>query len=66
MILRRTSKLFTNMFIQDLKRIIKGFVTFDTSGLPKRTSIIKIHGRKSPSRVVILTDVTCGSSGDSL
>ncbi|HDR5712239.1 TPA: peptidase, partial [Bacillus anthracis] len=24
-----------------------------------------IHGRKSPSRVVILTDVTCGSSGDS-
>ncbi|MDQ7236284.1 S41 family peptidase, partial [Bacillus pacificus] len=60
------SKLFTNMFIQDLKKNYKtGFVTFDTSGLPKELQSLKIHGRKSPSRVVILTDVTCGSSGDS-
>lgn len=60
------SKLFTNMFIQDLKKNYKkGFVTFDTSGLPKELQSLKIHGRKSPSKVVILTDVTCGSSGDS-
>ncbi|KOS28331.1 peptidase [Bacillus anthracis] len=60
------SKLFTNMFMQDLKKNYKkGFVTFDTSGLPKELQSLKIHGRKSPSRVVILTDVTCGSSGDS-
>lgn len=60
------SKLFTNMFIQDLKKNYKkGFVTFDTSGLPKELQSLKIYGRKSPSRVVILTDVTCGSSGDS-
>ncbi|TXR99028.1 peptidase [Bacillus sp. SH7-1] len=60
------SKLFTNMFIQDLKKNYKkGFVTFDTSGLPKELQTLKIHGRKLPSRVVILTDVTCGSSGDS-
>ncbi|MDA1524958.1 S41 family peptidase [Bacillus cereus] len=60
------SKLFTNMFIQDLKKNYKkGFVTFDTSGLPKEFQSLKIHGRKSPSRVVILTDFTCGSSGDS-
>ncbi|KMQ06337.1 peptidase [Bacillus cereus] len=60
------SKLFTSMFIQDLKKNYKkGFVTFDTSGLPKELQTLKIHGRKLPSRVVILTDVTCGSSGDS-
>ncbi|WP_439875972.1 S41 family peptidase [Bacillus mycoides] len=60
------SKLFTDMFIQDLKKNYKkGFVTFDTSGLPKELQSLKIHGRKSPSRVVILTDVICGSSGDS-
>ncbi|OQR56157.1 S41 family peptidase [Bacillus sp. CDB3] len=60
------SRLFTDMFIQDLKKNYKkGFVTFDTSGLPKELQSLKIHGRKSPSRVVILTDVTCGSSGDS-
>nr|WP_088327130.1 S41 family peptidase [Bacillus cereus] len=64
--LDKLSKLFTNMFIQDLKKNYKkGFVTFDTSGLPKELQSLKIHGRKSPSRVVILTDVTCGSSGDS-
>ncbi|EOG8707713.1 S41 family peptidase [Bacillus cereus] len=60
------SKLFTNMFIQDLKKNYKkGFVTFNTSSLPKELQSLKIHGRKSPSKVVILTDVTCGSSGDS-
>ncbi|MED3398249.1 S41 family peptidase [Bacillus wiedmannii] len=60
------SKLFTDIFIQDLKRNYKkGFVTFDTSELPKELQSLKIHGRKSPCRVVILTDVTCGSSGDS-
>ncbi|PDY24708.1 peptidase [Bacillus cereus] len=60
------SKLFTDIFIQDLKKNYKkGFVTFDTSGLPKELQSLKIHGRKSPSRVVILTDDTCGSSGDS-
>ncbi|HDR7612486.1 TPA: peptidase [Bacillus mycoides] len=60
------SKLFTDIFIQDLKKNYKkGFVTFDTSGLPIDMQTLKIHGRKSPSRVVILTDVTCGSSGDS-
>ncbi|PEY93521.1 peptidase, partial [Bacillus cereus] len=57
---------FTDIFIQDLKKNYKkGFVTFDTSGLPKELQSLKIHGRKSPSRVVILTDDTCGSSGDS-
>ncbi|MDG0950295.1 S41 family peptidase [Bacillus paranthracis] len=60
------SKLFTNMFIQDLKKNYKkGFVTFNTSSLPKELQSLKIHGQKSPSKVVILTDVTCGSSGDS-
>ncbi|HDR6299449.1 TPA: peptidase [Bacillus cereus] len=60
------SKLFTDIFIQDLKKNYKkGFVTFDTSGLPKELQSLKIHGRKSPNRVVILTDITCGSSGDS-
>ncbi|EEL71053.1 hypothetical protein bcere0026_20130 [Bacillus mycoides] len=60
------SKLFTDIFIQDLKKNYKkGFVTFDTSGLPKELQSLKIHGRRSPSRVVIFTDVTCGSSGDS-
>ncbi|KMP31181.1 peptidase [Bacillus cereus] len=59
------SKLFTDIFIQDLKKNYKkGFVTFDTSGLPKELQLLKIHGRKSPSRVVLLTD-TCRSSGDS-
>ncbi|PFQ48569.1 peptidase [Bacillus cereus] len=64
--LDKLSKLFTDMFIQDLKKNYKkGFVTFDTSGLPNELQSLKIHGQKSPSRVVILTDVTCGSSGDS-
>ncbi|PGB74976.1 peptidase [Bacillus wiedmannii] len=60
------SKIFTDIFIQDLKKNYKkGFVTFDPSELPKELQSLTIHGRKSPTRVVILTDVTCGSSGDS-
>lgn len=60
------SRLFTDMFIQDLKKNYKkGFVTFDTSGLPKELQSLKIHGRKMPSKVLVLTDVTCASSGDS-
>lgn len=60
------SKLFTDMFIQDLKKNYnKGFVTFDTSGLPLELQTLKIHGRKMPSKVLLLTDVTCASSGDS-
>lgn len=60
------SKLFTDMFIHDLKENYKkGLVTFDTSGLPKELQTLKIHGRTTPSRVAVLTDVTCGSSGDS-
>ncbi|MGE7864799.1 S41 family peptidase [Bacillus paramycoides] len=60
------SKLFTDMFIQDLKKNYnKGFVTFDTSGLPLELQTLKIHGRKMPSKVLILTDITCASSGDS-
>ncbi|MEH7456753.1 S41 family peptidase [Bacillus sp. JJ1127] len=60
------SKLFSDMFIHDLKKNYnKGFVTFDTSGLPPELQTLKIHGRETPSKVVVLTDVTCGSSGDS-
>ncbi|WP_439019724.1 S41 family peptidase [Bacillus thuringiensis] len=60
------SRLCTDLFIQDLKKNYKkGFVSFDTSGLPLELQTLKIHGRKTPNKVVILTDVTCGSSGDS-
>ncbi|EJS75895.1 S41 family peptidase [Bacillus cereus] len=60
------SRLCIDLFIQDLKKNYKkGFVTFDTSGLPIELQTLKIHGRKTPNKVVILTDVTCGSSGDS-
>jgi len=60
------SRLCTDIFIHDLKKNYKkGFVTFDTSGLPLEMQTLKIHGRKTPSKVIILSDVTCASSGDS-
>ncbi|QAA32439.1 S41 family peptidase [Clostridium manihotivorum] len=40
----------------------KGFVEFDINdSVPN----VKINGRKSPEKVVVLQDVYCGSSGDS-
>ncbi|EJR55285.1 hypothetical protein IIM_01370 [Bacillus cereus VD107] len=60
------SKLFTHMFTQDLKKNYnKGFVTFDISKLPQELLLLKIQGRKTPPKVIVLTDVTCASSGDS-
>ncbi|MBS4173526.1 S41 family peptidase [Bacillus sp. FJAT-49736] len=40
----------------------KGFVEFDFSELEEDELI---EGRRSPERVIVLADVTCGSSGDS-
>lgn len=62
------SKLFLDIFIHDLKKNYnKGFVTFDPSELPPELQVLKVKGRKTPSKVVVLADVTvtCGSSGDS-
>ncbi|MCM3238899.1 S41 family peptidase [Heyndrickxia oleronia] len=39
----------------------KGFVQFDLSDLEDTI----IQGRKNPEQIIVMTDVTCGSSGDS-